>query len=169
MSPAFLPRPAERLSRILARPPRGAWAATAAAWAATIFLLSSRPGDPAAAKSFPIQFLHNGAHAPIYALLSGFVLLALAPRPGSVPEPGGRALGLALLVAVLYALSDEWHQYFVPGRTASAVDVATDAFGATCGLAIVAWAVGRGGLRALLLATAAAAAGAASALLAALG
>lgn len=35
-----------------------------------------------------------------------------------------------LIAATLYAISDEWHQSFVPSRQASAVDVAIDACGA---------------------------------------
>jgi len=40
---------------------------------------------------------------------------------------------------VLYALTDEWHQSFVPDRTGRLDDVVTDAVGALIGLA-VAWA-----------------------------
>ena len=36
-------------------------------------------------------------------------------------------------IATLYAASDEWHQSFVPSRTASLADVAIDSFGAICG------------------------------------
>ncbi|OGX15752.1 MAG: hypothetical protein A2166_03235 [Omnitrophica WOR_2 bacterium RBG_13_41_10] len=34
-----------------------------------------------------------------------------------------------LTVGVLYAVSDEWHQSFVPGRTASFFDLGTDSIG----------------------------------------
>lgn len=47
----------------------------------------------------------------------------------------GRA-GLALALAVLYAVSDEIHQAFVPGRAGSPLDVAIDAVGVACGIAI---------------------------------
>ena len=36
---------------------------------------------------------------------------------------------IAIVVALAYAVSDEWHQSFVPGRTATPVDVAIDAIG----------------------------------------
>lgn len=45
---------------------------------------------------------------------------------------------LALLLAVLYAVSDEFHQSFVPGRHPSPVDVAIDSAGAAFILAICA-------------------------------
>ncbi len=38
-----------------------------------------------------------------------------------------------VVLATLYAASDEWHQSFVPSRTASLVDVTIDSFGAICG------------------------------------
>jgi len=38
-----------------------------------------------------------------------------------------------VLLAALYAISDEWHQSFVPSRSANAVDVAIDTCGAICG------------------------------------
>ena len=37
---------------------------------------------------------------------------------------------LALMLCVVYALTDEGHQVFVPGRTASLYDVALDSTGA---------------------------------------
>jgi VanZ family protein len=43
---------------------------------------------------------------------------------------------VALFVAVLYAVTDEWHQIFVPGRTASVGDIGLDALGAVLGLAL---------------------------------
>ena len=45
---------------------------------------------------------------------------------------------LALIVAVLYAASDELHQAFVPGRSSSIVDVWIDAGGALMALLAVA-------------------------------
>jgi VanZ family protein len=49
---------------------------------------------------------------------------------------------IALLLAVLYAASDEFHQSFVPGRTASLRDVLLDTCGAGFGLAAL-WAARR--------------------------
>jgi len=46
---------------------------------------------------------------------------------------------VALVVAAIYAAFDEFHQSFVPSRTASAHDVAIDIGGAVVGLAIY-WA-----------------------------
>ena len=69
------------------------------------------------------------------ALLCGVVAFAAA-WPGSRVAGRGSAaaaglfLALALLVAAVYAATDEFHQSFVPGRTASVYDVLIDTSGA---------------------------------------
>jgi VanZ family protein len=50
-----------------------------------------------------------------------------------------RALLLAILLAGLYAITDEFHQSFTPGRTPSPVDVGIDTVGASLGAALGAW------------------------------
>lgn len=50
---------------------------------------------------------------------------------------------LALFMAIAYALSDEWHQSFVPGRSATLSDVMVDASGALIGLLLI-WFGSRG-------------------------
>ena len=71
-------------------------------------------------------------HAAEYALL--FLLWWRALR--TVMRPG-RAVGGALGIAVAYAVSDEFHQTFVPGRNGSPVDVLIDAAGASLAAAVV--------------------------------
>ena len=71
---------------------------------------------------------------------------AAAARPGVTAAAGGaprRSTSLhtwAWALAVLYASTDEFHQLFVPGRTATLRDVLIDAAGAALGL----WLWGRG-------------------------
>jgi VanZ family protein len=113
------------LARGFAALPRSAAAASALAWMATIFWLSSAPRDflpPGLAGTF----VGNAAHAPIYGLLA-----LLAARASGSPAAG-------LAIAVLYGITDEWHQSFVPGRTSSVFDLATDAIGATAALRAIA-------------------------------
>ncbi len=50
-----------------------------------------------------------------------------------------RALLFAILLAGLYAITDEFHQSFIPGRTPSPVDVGIDTLGASLGAALGAW------------------------------
>ena len=49
---------------------------------------------------------------------------------------GYRMIGLSLLVCVLYAISDEVHQLFVPGRGAQVKDVLIDSAGAIVGVGL---------------------------------
>ena len=39
--------------------------------------------------------------------------------------------------AAVYAATDEFHQYFIPGRSAEVMDVCIDTLGASIGLAIL--------------------------------
>jgi VanZ family protein len=65
------------------------------------------------------------AHFSEYALLTALWIWALAPALGR------RALLAAAAISFLYAISDEFHQSFVPGRDSDPLDVAVDA----CGIA----------------------------------
>jgi hypothetical protein len=76
----------------------------------------------------------KGGHALGYALLGAAYLWGLAAGR----RPGWRLAVLALAGAALYAVTDEFHQRFVSGRTSSPVDVLIDTCGAAAGLA--AWA-----------------------------
>ena len=45
--------------------------------------------------------------------------------------------GSAWVLCVAYAVSDEWHQWYVPGRSAEVRDVLLDSLGALCGVLTV--------------------------------
>jgi VanZ family protein len=87
--------------------------------------------------------IRKTAHVTEYAVLS-FLIWRARRKPGRGDgRPWGRGDALfAFSVAVLFALSDEWHQSFVPSREAHFGDVLFDAGGATLGL-LAAWSVGR--------------------------
>ena len=70
-------------------------------------------------------FTRKLAHAAEYAVLAVLLWRAL--------ESGWAAFWLA----VAYAITDEIHQAFVPGRHMSPLDVAVDAAGAAVGLLFV--------------------------------
>jgi VanZ family protein len=102
----------------------------------TIFVLSSQSGlrvseDVAVDKPFRVS-----AHLAAFATLAAVLLVALSWGR----RPGLRDVLVALGLAVLYALSDEWHQSFVPDRTGRLDDIVTDTIGALVGLG-VAWAL----------------------------
>ena len=65
-----------------------------------------------------------------------FILAMLSIRALHAELPAQsrqRRAASAIAIATLYAASDEWHQSFVPSRSASIVDVLIDCLGATCG------------------------------------
>jgi VanZ family protein len=68
--------------------------------------------------------LRKIAHAAEYAVLGALLLRAT-----------GRA-GLAFALGAAYAISDEVHQSFVPGRLGSPLDVAIDAAGVAVGIVL---------------------------------
>jgi len=91
------------------------------AWAAVIFALSSIPSLSTGLGTWD-TILRKGAHVTEYAVLGGLLYRAL-----------GRE-ALALATGIVYAATDELHQYFVRGRHASPVDVAIDAVGVAVGM-----------------------------------
>jgi len=76
-----------------------------------------------------------------------YALLALAIVWGLHRQwPTGRRHWIvAWSLALLYGISDEWHQSFVPGRTPDIRDVITDAAGAAVALAIAYYLLRRTG------------------------
>ncbi len=98
-------------------------------WMTLIFYGSAQPTLPSLAHSLLDSLVKYGAHFVEYAVLALLWYRALYAR---FPHP--RILPLALIVTVLYALSDELHQSFVPGRSATWQDLAVDALGAASAL-----------------------------------
>jgi VanZ family protein len=96
-----------------------------------IFVASSMP-----ASRIPylgeIDFLvKKFGHAIGYALLALAYYIALPTR-----LPRGYRAFLAWIMAILFALSDEYHQSFIEGRTSSLRDVFIDTLGAAIALVI---------------------------------
>jgi VanZ family protein len=98
------------------------------AWAALIFVFSSIPDLGTGLGGWDL-FLRKLAHAAEFGVLGALLLRAT-----------GRA-GLAILLGVLYAVSDEVHQSFVAGRQGAFLDVAIDTAGVVCG--VVVWQLAR--------------------------
>jgi VanZ family protein len=96
-------------------------------WAGLIFYLSHQPGT-LVPTLFPMQdkFLHFTAYAILGFLGMGSVR---AMTHGYRPE---QAWVICLLVG-LYGISDEIHQYFIPGRMPDVLDVAADIAGGILG------------------------------------
>lgn len=73
------------------------------------------------------KLLHFGE----YAILS-FLIARAAINSSSLKLKAHFRL-LAIISALLYGISDEFHQYFVPGRVADILDVCADGVGALLG------------------------------------
>lgn len=110
-------------------------APTAARWIPTllymaaIFYFSSLPGPrlplQVGASDWLVHFLEY--------LLLGFLLMyslgRIAQGPGGAMAAGG--------IGVVYAVTDEWHQRFVPQRDGSFSDWVFDSAGVVCAVALV--------------------------------
>ena len=102
-----------------------AWALTLG-WMALIFWLSSLPDLPGPEGQLWDAALKKLGHLLEYAVLSGLLWWALKVSFQLRPS---RLYIWAFLLSLLYAASDEVHQAFVPGRTATFFDLGLDALG----------------------------------------
>jgi VanZ family protein len=102
----------------------------ALAWAALIFAFSAQ----STLTFIPDQPLDFGklGHMAIFGVLALLLWRALA-----LTTKLRRPWAWALALTVLYAITDELHQSFVPGRDPSPRDVAIDAAGALIAVAIL--------------------------------
>ncbi len=102
---------------------------------AVIFAASGTPGSDLPEFGTLDLAFKKGGHLLGYALLGAAYLHGLA---------GGlwgnrRVRLLAILLAGLYSMTDEFHQSFIAGRTASPVDVGIDTVGASVGAFLSHW------------------------------
>ena len=88
-------------------------------WAAVIFTLSSIPQIKISQFLFWDFVVKKTAHVTEYAIFYALIFRATRGK-----------WALSYLLIALYALSDEFHQKFVPGRTATLLDAAFDLTGA---------------------------------------
>ena len=101
----------------------GAWTPVVV-WAAVIFAFSSLPSGSADLSAWEV-LLRKLAHLTEYAILAALLCRAL------------RRVLPAVVLAALYAVTDEVHQTFVDGRFGTPRDVAIDLVGVLVG--VVAW------------------------------
>ncbi|MBN1657950.1 MAG: VanZ family protein [Anaerolineae bacterium] len=100
------------------------------AWMGVIFYLSAQPDLPHPSLGWLDLAISCSAHAFVYAVLALLLAWAFATDH--------RALCWAFSLAMLYGLSDEFHQAFVPGRHPDPLDLLCN--GAGAGVALGAWA-----------------------------
>ena len=97
-----------------------------------IFAFSSLPADRIPYFGRLDFLFKKGGHAIGYAMLAAAYFHALPPRLSLAYR-----LMLAFFMALLFALSDEFHQSFVEGRTSTLRDVAIDSGGAISALLLM--------------------------------
>lgn len=142
------------------------WIILTLAMMAFIFIQSALPGEVSGSESNVIvQILaritgadpeslsfgvRKTAHFTEYMILGGLLMIdaagwrRMATPPAATtssaprPQPTPARMACAWLVAALYAVSDEIHQYFVPERACALMDMGIDSAGAAAGVLIVA-------------------------------
>lgn len=133
-------------------------------WAALIFIGSSDLLSGSNTSMFLVRPLHwlfpqasdttlrvlhfiarKAGHFTEYAILA--LLAARAFRTSSRELLRSRWFWVSLLLVIAYSLTDEFHQSFVPSRTASIYDSLIDTLGGLIALAVLRWRRGRAGKR----------------------
>lgn len=101
------------------------WRLAPLAWMGLLFLLSSQ-SDISAPFDIPDWLpADKFVHAGLYAVLAALLYLA------------GLSSILAVVVAGLYGVTDEFHQMFVPGREPDLLDLLADLVGAVIGVWLI--------------------------------
>ncbi len=91
----------------------------------TIFFLSHQSGDTLVLPSFPGA--DKLAHMTAYGVLALTVLWSFGKK---ALEHKSRTIFITVLFCILYGVSDEYHQSFIPYRSVSVWDILADAAGA---------------------------------------
>lgn len=108
-------------------------------WMGIIFLASAQPTLPSVPGRWDL-LLKKTMHVAAYGGLAWLYMRALRGDElgrGGLDDTTVRAVSAGM--ALLYALSDEYHQTFVPGRNGSLIDVAIDGIG-VLGVILLDWA-----------------------------
>lgn len=101
----------------------------AAAWLAVILTLTSIP-NPDVPRVVP------GGDKVVHLIMYGVLGLLVGRALGHGRRTAGRLVA-AFAALVLLAAADEWHQRYIPGRSASVGDWVADSAGAAISLLLV--------------------------------
>ena len=93
--------------------------------------LSEKTKNKIVEKTQPI--IRKGAHLSIYTLVGIFIMSFISTYKIHLKYK----FPISILVGLVYASSDEIHQSFIPGRTASIIDVGIDTAGVFLGIILV--------------------------------
>lgn len=81
--------------------------------------------------------LRKCAHASVYFILSILLLNALLTSHYKFKKKYSLTIILTILLCFLYAITDEYHQTFIPGRTGQLSDILIDTIGSTLSLILI--------------------------------
>ena len=105
-------------------------------WMWMIFVASSRSSLPFVLNKTVDFVTKKAGHVTEYGALAFLLWRAISKERGWPALP---SLGGAFVLSLLYAISDEFHQTFVLGRSGRLTDVGFDALGALLALGLVWW------------------------------
>src|SRR3989338_8467706 len=107
-------------------------------WMGVIFYLYSVP-SLAVSQGLSDLILRKGAHGAEYVFLVTLFYRAFVNTLSFSQKKHSRRylLLLAVVLTFLYALSDEWHQTFVPTRNGNLEDLALDSLGILVGTGFI--------------------------------
>lgn len=99
-----------------------------------IFGASSTPGQDIPGFGVWDLLVKKGGHLAGYAILGMSYLHGICGGK----RARGRLIVLSLVLAALYAVTDEFHQSFTPDRSPAPIDVGIDILGSALGIGILA-------------------------------
>ncbi len=100
-------------------------------WAMLIFVLSSLPDIPG--PRLGVEFEDKWGHVVVYTIL-GILLARAFFQQRRFPSCRRNYILIAIIIGIVYGISDEYHQSFVPGRFADVVDALADTLGIIIGV-----------------------------------
>lgn len=111
-------------------------------WMGVIFVASSRSSLPFVLNKTADLVTKKAGHVTEYGVLAFLLRRAISKERGWPVLP---SLGGAFFLSLLYAVSDEFHQTFVPGRNGALTDVGFDVLGMLLALGLVWWSCRKNG------------------------
>lgn len=94
-------------------------------WATLIFAVSSIPSLQVTEDTLLQHIINNVGHFTEYFILAFLLFRSFKQQNLSL----SRIPHLTFYSSLLYSLSDEFHQYFVPGRMSDPLDILVDTLG----------------------------------------
>lgn len=102
--------------------------APGAVWVAMILIATSIPGS-----SFASVSLFAGADKLVHAFMYGVLAVLLCRSADAEARRPAQTMARVLVGIAIMAAFDEWHQQWIPGRSAEVADLLADVTGALTG------------------------------------